>query len=308
MVGTTIKNQIKAKNLPNNLRGKLEQQVSLARFTSWKVGGLAEILFRPQDLEDLQMFIKSLDLSIPLTWLGRGTNVLVRDGGVRGAVIIMQGCINKLEKIEENLIRAELGVSCAKLARFSAENDLVGAEFLAGIPGTVGGALAMNSGAYGSETWNHVVEVETIDRNGELHVRNPNELDIGYRSVKGLENEWFIAATFKFVVGDGQQARQKIREMLDKRNATQPVGNKSCGSVFRNPKNDFAARLIESCELKGMTVGGAQVSAKHANFILNAEDATAADIEALIMKVRNTVESECGVSLLPEVRIIGEAA
>ena len=307
-MNAAIKKQVKEMSLPNNLRGKLEQQVSLALFTSWKVGGLAEILFQPEDLEDLQVFIKSLDKSIPLTWLGRGTNVLVRDGGVRGAVIIMQGCVNKLEKIEENLIRAELGVSCAKLARFSAENDLVGAEFLAGIPGTVGGALAMNSGAYGSETWNYVLEVETIDRDGELHLRSPNELDIGYRSVTGLKNEWFIAATFKLVTGDGHQARQKIREMLDKRNASQPMGNRSCGSVFRNPKNDFAARLIESCGLKGLTVGGAQVSTKHANFILNVGDATAADIEALITKVRNTVESECSVSLLPEVRIIGEAA
>lgn len=307
-MSAAIKNQIEGISLPKNLRGKLEQQVSLARFTSWKVGGLAEILFQPEDLEDLQTFIKNLDRSIPLTWLGRGTNVLVREGGVRGAVIIMQGCVNKLEKIEENLIRAELGVSCAKLARFGAEHDLVGAEFLAGIPGTVGGALAMNSGAYGSETWNYVFEVETIDRNGELHVRSPDELEIGYRSVKGLENEWFIAATFKLMSGDGQQARRKIREMLDKRNASQPMGNKSCGSVFRNPKNDFAARLIESCELKGLTIGGAQVSTKHANFILNVEGATATDIEMLINKVRDTVESKCGVSLRHEVRIIGEAA
>jgi len=172
-------------SLPDNLRGKLEHGVSLAKFTSWKVGGLAEVLFQPEDLEDLQTFIKHLHASVPITWLGRGTNVLVRDGGVRGAVIIMQGCINKLEKIEKNLIRAELGVSCAKLARFSAEHDLLGAEFLAGIPGTVGGALAMNSGAYGSETWNYVLEVETIDRHGELHARSPSELDIGYRSVKG---------------------------------------------------------------------------------------------------------------------------
>jgi UDP-N-acetylmuramate dehydrogenase len=272
------------------------------------VGGAAEILFQPEDLADLQNYMQTLDVSIPVTWLGRGTNVLVRDGGVKGVVIIMQGCINNLEKIENNLIRAELGVSCAKLARFSAENNLVGAEFLAGIPGTVGGALAMNSGAYGSETWNYVLEVETIDRNGDLHVRRPSEFDIGYRSVKKPGEEWFIAATFKFDSGEGQQARQKIRELLDQRNASQPVGNKSCGSVFRNPKNDFAARLIESCDLKGKTIGGAQISTKHANFILNIGDATAADIEALILNVRSTIESEHGVSLIPEVRIIGEAA
>lgn len=292
----------------NKLRGKLERKVSLARYTSWKVGGAAEMLYQPEDLADLQNFIKTLDATVPVTWLGRGTNVLVRDGGVRGVVIIMQGCINKLEKIESNLLRAELGVSCAKLARFGAENDLVGGEFLAGIPGTVGGALAMNSGAYGSETWNYVLEVETIDRNGELHVRSPNEFEIGYRSVKGHSEEWFIAATFRFAAGDGQQAKQKIRELLDQRNTSQPVGNKSCGSVFRNPENDFAARLIESCDLKGKTIGGAQISTKHANFILNTGDATAADIEALIVNVRSTIENECGILLIPEVRIIGEAA
>ncbi len=292
----------------NNLRGKLERDVSLARYTSWKVGGAAEMLYQPEDLVDLQNFIKTLDATVPVTWLGRGTNVLVRDGGVRGVVIIMQGCINKLEKIESNLLRAELGVSCVKLARYGAENDLIGAEFLAGIPGTVGGALAMNSGAYGSETWSYVLEVETIDRNGELHVRSPSEFEIGYRSVKGRNDEWFIAATFKFSAGDGQQAKQKIRELLGQRNISQPVGNKSCGSVFRNPENDFAARLIESCDLKGKTIGGAQISMKHANFILNTGDATAADIEALIANVRSTIESECGVLLIPEVRIIGEAA
>lgn len=292
----------------SSLRGKLEKQVSLAKFTSWKVGGAAELLYQPEDLIDLQNFLKSLDSSIPITWLGRGTNVLVRDGGVRGAVIVMQGCVNELKKIENNLIRAELGVSCAKLARFSAEYDLVGAEFLAGIPGTVGGALAMNSGAYGSEIWNYVLEVETIDRSGALRNRNPKEFEIAYRTVKGLNEEWFTAATFKFESGDGQQAKGKIRALLDQRNASQPIGNKSCGSVFRNPENDFAARLIESCNLKGKTIGGAQISTKHANFIINIGDATAKDIETLITNVHKTIEKECGVSLIPEVRIIGEAA
>ncbi len=291
----------------NKLRGKLEYDVPLARYTSWKVGGLAEVLFQPKDLIDLQNYMQTLSTSVKVTWLGRGTNVLVRDGGVRGVVIAMQGCIDKLEKLDGNLMRAELGVPCAKLARFSADNDLVGAEFLAGIPGTVGGALAMNSGAYGSETWNYVSNVETIDRCGEVHVRKPSEFEIGYRTVKGQSDEWFIAATFKFESGDGQLAKDKIRELLDQRNASQPVGNKSCGSVFRNPENDFAARLIESCGLKGKTMGGAQISTKHANFIINVNDATAADIENLIMDVQETVERKFGILLFPEVKIIGEA-
>ena len=180
---------------------------------------------------------------MPITWLGRGTNVLIRDGGIRGVVIVMHSCMNKLEKVGENLMRAEVGVSCAKLARVSAEFELQGAEFLAGIPGTVGGALAMNSGAYGSETWSHVVEVETLMRNGELQKRKPSDFDIGYRSVKGLQDEWFVAATFKFKQGDGTLAKQTIRELLDKRNTAQPVGANSCGSVFRNPENDFRCTI-----------------------------------------------------------------
>ena len=306
-------NAVKKKNTQAEMqeysvRGQLEKNVSLARFTSWKVGGLADILFQPADLEDLQQYLSTLDASLPITWLGRGTNVLIRDGGIRGVVIIMHSCMNKLVKVGDNLIRAEVGVSCAKLARVSAEYELQGAEFLAGIPGTVGGALAMNSGAYGSETWSHVVEVETLMRNGELQKRKADDFDIGYRSVKGLQDEWFVAATFKFKQGDGAIAKQTIRELLDKRNTAQPVGVNSCGSVFRNPDNDFAARLIESCNLKGLEVGGAQISTKHANFIINSGNASASDIEKLILQVRNTVEMEQGVSLIPEVKIIGEAA
>ncbi len=289
-------------------RGKLEKNVSLAKFTSWKVGGMADVLFMPADLEDLQNYLRTQDKAAPITWLGRGTNVLIRDGGIRGLVIIMNDGLNNLEILADNTIRVESGVSCAKLARFSADHNLQGGEFLAGIPGTIGGALAMNSGAYGSETWSFVEQVETLDHHGELHKRSPGEFEIAYRSVKGLHQEWFIAATFKFKLGDGKQAKQTIRSLLDKRNAAQPVGENSCGSVFRNPENDFAARLIESCELKGLTIGGAQISTKHANFIINTGNASASDIESLIIQVKDTIEKNCGVTLLLEVKIIGEAA
>ena len=290
------------------LRGKLENEASLAKFTSWKVGGVADVLYRPADLEDLKEFLKSLENDTSVTWLGRGTNVLIRDGGIRGVVILLHRCLDQIQMQDNEMIRVEVGVSCAKLARFSADRDLLGAEFLAGIPGTIGGALAMNSGAYGSETWEYVISAETINRNGQLHTRNATDLNIGYRSVEGLKNEWFVAANFKFSAGDAVEARRKIRELLDKRNASQPVGNQSCGSVFRNPKNEFAAQLIDKCNLKGTTVGDAQVSTKHANFIINLGNASAKDIEELITKVHDTIESECGVSLVPEVKIIGEAA
>lgn len=290
------------------LRGTLEKNVSLARYTSWKVGGLADILYRPVDLIDLRNFLITLDEYVQITWLGRGTNVLVRDGGIRGVVVLLQSGIDQIEHIESTKVRAEVGVSCAKLARYSTKKNLVGAEFLAGIPGTVGGALAMNSGAYGSEIWDFVDHVETINRFGQIHNRDSQDLKVSYRSVKGLQNEWFISAVFKFAQGDGDLAKDKIRDLLNRRNASQPVGNQSCGSVFRNPDNDYAARIIETCKLKGTAVGGAHVSTKHANFIINSGNATAKDIEELILKVRKTVEDECGVKLVPEVKIIGEAA
>ena len=291
----------------NNLSpGLYAENASLARYTSWKVGGEADILFRPVDLSDLKNFLVTLDATMPITWLGRGTNVLVRDGGLRGAVILLHGCLDNIEQLQANIIRAEVGVPCAKLARFAADKCLQGAEFLAGIPGTVGGALAMNSGAYGGETWQFVKNVETLDRTGKVHTRTEQDLQVSYRSVQGLSDEWFIAAQFEFPAGDRQTSREKIRELLTKRNAAQPVGNQSCGSVFRNPINDYAARLIDACKLKGTKIGGAQVSTKHANFIINTGNATAKDIEDLIIKVRTTVEKEFGIALTPEVKIIGE--
>ncbi|MEM7401530.1 MAG: UDP-N-acetylmuramate dehydrogenase [Pseudomonadota bacterium] len=302
-----MKENLQSNNHANKLRGKLEENVSLARYTSWKVGGVADVLFQPADLQDLQNYLQGLDASTPITWLGRGTNVLIRDGGIRGVVIMMHNCLNQIQINDNSSIRAEVGVSCAKLARFSAENEQQGGEFLAGIPGTVGGALAMNSGAYGSETWSFITAVETLNHSGEIKMCKPEEFEIAYRSVKGLRKEWFIAATFQFMQGDGQQAKRTIRELLEKRNVAQPVGENSCGSVFRNPENDYAARLIESCNLKGLTIGGAQISYKHANFIINTGEASANDIESLIIQVVETVKQDCDVKLIPEVKIIGEA-
>ena len=290
------------------LRGTLEKNVSLARFTSWKVGGMADVLYRPADVQDVREFLMKLDGDVPVIWLGCGTNVLVRDGGIRGVVILLHGCLGQLESTEPGAIRAEAGVSCAKLARFCVDLELQGAEFLAGIPGTVGGALAMNSGAYGKETWEFVTSVETIDRHGTLRVRRPQEFQPEYRTVQMPKGEWFTGARFQFAAGNGAQARDTIRELLSRRNVSQPVGHQSCGSVFRNPENDFAARLIERCNLKGIRKGGARVSEKHANFIVNQGHATAKDIEDLIWEVHETVKNECGIELVPEVKIIGEAA
>ncbi len=290
------------------LRGRLRHDVPLSRHTTWRVGGPAEHCFQPADLRDLAAYLAALPPDEAVTWLGLGSNLLVRDGGVRGSVILTHGVLGAIERSGAAGVRAGAGAPCAKVARFCANAGLVGAEFLVGIPGTVGGALAMNAGAFGGETWRHVAAVETLDRAGRQHRRTPAEYRIGYRSVEGPAGEWFVAAEFAFEPGDAQEANARIKALLQQRAASQPMGLPSCGSVFRNPPGDHAGRLIESCGLKGYHIGGACVSEKHANFIINRGGATAADIEALIAHVRATVARECGIDLIPEVRIIGEPA
>ncbi len=278
----------------------------MARHTSWRVGGPADRLYVPADLADLAAFLKSLPPDEPIYWAGLGSNLLVRDGGVRGTIIVTSGALNAIALLDNDVIRAEAGAPGAKVARFSLDRGLVGAEFLAGIPGTVGGALAMNAGAFGGETWSIVQAVETLDRGGELRTRPASDYAAGYRTVRGHEGEWFAAAHFKLTPGDTAKGRELIKRLLAKRGATQPTQLPNAGSVFKNPEGDHAARLIEASGLKNFCVGGACVSELHANFIVNRGSATATDIEQLIEYVRWEVERRQGVRLEPEVRIIGE--
>ena len=288
------------------LRGVLHRDEPMARHTTWRVGGPAQYYYQPADIADLAQFLGQLPVNEPLFWLGLGSNLLVRDGGIRGTVIATAGMLSGIEQVGECEVRVEAGVSCAKVARFCARAGLVGAEFLAGIPGTMGGALAMNAGAFGGETWPLVAAVETLDRHGERHERTPAEYRVGYRSVTGPADEWFVAVHLRLAHGDAEAATKQIRALLDRRGATQPIGQANAGSVFRNPPRDHAARLIEACGLKGRCIGGACVSEKHANFIVNGGDATAAEIEALIAEVAATVEQQLGIALKREVRIVGE--
>lgn len=289
------------------LRGVLLHNEPMARHTTWRVGGPARQFYQPLDADDLAMFLRQLPEAEPLFWVGLGSNLLVRDGGIHGTVIMTSGTLNGLAVGQDAVtVRAEAGVPCAKVARFSARYDLTGIEFFAGIPGTVGGALAMNAGAFGGETWPVVRAVETLDRNGVGHMRAPSDYQISYRHVVGPANEWFIAAHFNLQKGDGAVSMAQIKDLLEKRNRTQPTNQPSCGSVFRNPPGDHAARLIEASGLKGVCIGGACVSAKHANFIVNTGTATAADIEMLIARVAETVEREHGIKLVREAHIIGE--
>lgn len=286
-------------------KGQLLKNEPLAKYTSWRTGGPADYLYIPADLNDLSIFLKQLSKTIPITWIGLGSNTLIRDGGIEGVVVVTQGALNKIVKMNPCEIRAEAGLASAQLARYSARLGATGLEFMAGIPGTVGGALAMNAGCFGGETWRYVKLVETINRYGEIKTRPLVDFQISYRHVILPPEEWFVAGHFSLIPGDKEKSLHDIRLLLEKRNNTQPTGTANCGSVFRNPEGNYAGRLIEECGLKGKYCGGARVSEKHANFILNENTASSADIENLITEVETMVEQKTGVRLIREVRIIG---
>ncbi|MDP2152953.1 MAG: UDP-N-acetylmuramate dehydrogenase [Methylotenera sp.] len=287
-------------------KGKLLLNEPLARYTSWRVGGRADQFYIPADLEDLSKFLQSLDEAEPIYFIGLGSNLLVRDGGVRGTVVLMHNVLTTLQ-MDGEAVYAEAGVTCAKLAKFCAKEARQGAEFFAGIPGTLGGALAMNAGCYGSETWNVVKRVTTINKRGELNTRDASAFIPSYRHIDmPVSDEWFVAAWLRLEHGDAQESAQKIKALLAKRLAAQPLNQPSAGSTFRNPPGDYAARLIEASGLKGYIIGGAQVSEKHANFIVNIGSANALDIELLIQHMRETVLEKYGVALQQEVKVLGE--
>jgi UDP-N-acetylmuramate dehydrogenase len=326
------------------LRGRLLEREPMRKHTSWRVGGPADRVYIPADLKDFATFLRMAQRNEAVHVVGLGSNLLVRDGGIRGTLVFTHGALKTLRAgnseasvfaLPSATIYAEAGVASPVVARVAARNAFVGGEFLAGIPGTVGGALRMNAGCYGRETWEVVERVLTIDRKGRFTERTPEDYAIGYRSVsptagdKELSDakevaaaerlhpsclmpppseEFFAAAWFRFARGDREASMRKIRELLAKRIASQPLNMPNAGSVFRNPPGDHSARLIEACGLKEARIGDAMVSARHANFIVNCGQASARDIENLIEKVHQTVLAETGVDLVREVEIVGEHA
>jgi UDP-N-acetylmuramate dehydrogenase len=295
------------------LRGQWMSDEPMSRHVSWRAGGAARRAYRPADLDDLVAVLRGLETNEPVLFVGLGSNLLIRDAGFRGTVIFTHGVFNAIALLGGNEIHAGAGVAAPKLARFAAMHELIGAEFFAGIPGTVGGALAMNAGCYGGETWRVVLSVTTIGRDAMLRERSAHDFELGYRHVTprpepGRGEEWFIAAHFRFPSGDGQAARATIKDLLARRIASQPLNQPNAGSVFRNPPGDHAARLIEACGLKGRRIGGAMISPKHANFIINTGGASAADIERMIELAHREVAVRFGVDLVREVRICGELA
>lgn len=289
----------------HNLNGELKLNEPLSKYTSWRVGGSVDRFYRPKDVHDLSLFLQQLPEDEPLLWLGLGSNLLIRDGGFKGTVISTARTLQTMS-VDGQKVHAEVGVYCSKLAKQAAKAGLKGTAFLAGIPGTVGGALAMNAGAHKSDMWSWVDSVTTINRQGQLIDRKASEFNVTYRQVDGHADEWFVATTLALELGDAEQELNDIRSMLKQRNASQPTNQPCAGSVFRNPENDYAGRIIETLGLKGLRIGGAEVSTKHANFIVSDSTATSADIEALIAEVQQKVSVESGLNLQPEVHIIGE--
>jgi UDP-N-acetylmuramate dehydrogenase len=299
--------QLRAAQIPQEFSARVAFDTPMSKYTSWHAGGPADVFFTPRDVTDLSSFLRQLPADAQTLWIGLGSNLLVRDGGVRGAVISMNGTLGTLERVSATRIHAQAGVPCARLAKQCVKWGLGPAEFFAGIPGTLGGALAMNAGAWDGETWRHVVDVDVLDRHGVRRTRPYSDYEISYRQVRGPADEWFIAARLEFerrpAVNDAA-----IRELLERRKATQPIGEWSCGSVFTNPPGEHAGRLIEKAGLKGFRIGDASVSEKHANFIINHGAARAADIEALIVHVQRTVAEVHHIELKTEVRIVGVPA
>ena len=301
---------------PEGWRGTLRRDVPMREHVSWRAGGKARQAYVPADLDDLATFLATLPAQEEIHFIGLGSNTLVRDGGLDGTVILMQGALDAMRVQAGGTLYAEAGAASPKLARFATTEGFAGAGWLAGIPGTVGGALAMNAGCHGAETWEFVARAHTIARDGRLRIRPHSDFDVGYRhcvlrdaDVRLGHDEWFVAAEFAFAKGDVTAARANMKVWLERRAATQPLNLPNAGSVFRNPPGDYAARLVESCGLKGKRIGGAEVSTRHANFIVNpGATATAADIEQLILDVAAMVDRQCQVQLEREVRIIGKAA
>ncbi len=306
------------------LDGRFLNKESLSSYTTWRVGGPADQIYMPATIEGIGEFLKTIPVEMPIFWIGRGSNLLVRDGGIRGVVIALTEGVDRIDTVDSGVIRAEAGASLSRLSSFVRKKGSRALDFLSGIPGSVGGALAMNAGAFGAEIWDYVAGVEVMNRSGNTLYRSAGDYRTGYRAV-ALRNgggsgseEWFVAAFIHNSDGEDDSkpttsksehsvnGAERLRDQLSMRNSSQPMAMNSCGSVFMNPPGDFAGRLIEQSELKGFCIGGACVSEQHANFIVHSGDATAVDIEKLINHVFDVVKQRHGIALRSEVRIVGD--
>jgi len=293
----------------NNITQEFEDDYSydesMVKHTSWGIGGCSDLFYSPKSREDLVSFLSSIDPNLPITWIGKGTNILVRDGGIRGVVISTKSFLKEIEKTSKYLYKVEAGVACVELALFCQKNGIGPAAFFSGIPGSIGGALTMNAGSFGMETWDLVKEVEVINEKGDISFIEKESFDIAYRTVTFPFRLWFLSCSMS-LSSDEQTTKDNLIELRNQRIRTQPLSEDTCGSVFKNPPGNYAGALIEESGLKGFKIGSATISEQHANFIVNEGGATAGDIENLINHARQVVKKNYDIDLQPEVRIIGE--
>jgi len=294
------------KNITQEFEEDCSCDESMAKHTSWGIGGCADLFYSPKNREDLVSFLSSIDPNLPITWIGKGTNILIRDGGIRGVVISTKSFLKEIEKTSEYLYKVEAGVACVELALFCQKNGIGPAAFFSGIPGSIGGALTMNAGSFGMETWDLVKEVEVINETGDISFLEKESFDIAYRTVTFPFRLWFLSCSMS-LSSDEQTTKDNLIELRNQRIRTQPLSEDTCGSVFKNPPGNFAGALIDESGLKGFKIGSASISKQHANFIVNEGGATAGDIENLINHTRQVVKKNYEIDLQPEVRIIGEA-
>ncbi len=294
---------VSIQNIQELVTGSISFSESLSKFTTFRVGGPADIYIEPATEEEICKLVSYFTKqNFPYIVLGNGSNVLISDEGIRGAVINLERSFSYVE-IHGDTVTAGAGILLSRFVEQCVQHGLQGVEMLAGIPGTLGGALLVNAGAYGSEISDHLVDIKVV-KNGKIAVLPREEGEFAYRS-SALQKVIILEGRFRFSSADPGVLRERRKELLLKRNLSQPTNMPSAGSVFKNPSGDFAARLIESCGLKGVREGGAVVSEKHANFIVNVGGATARDILTLVRKVQSTVFEQTGVFLQPEIQFIG---
>ena len=287
------------------VRGKLREGAQLSKVTWFQVGGPADVLFRPADFDDLAGFLKNKPTDMPVTVIGVGSNLLVRDGGIRGVVIRLGRPFTDIV-IEDGAVHAGGGALDLNVAQTAQMNGLAGLEFLSGIPGTIGGALRMNAGAYGTEIKDVLVSATAIDGNGLLHTVTPDDMDMTYRHC-GVPDDWiFTSAILRGTSGDPGEIANRMAEIQDARAGSQPIKSRTGGSTFANPTPDRAWELIDAAGCRGLTIGGAQMSPHHCNFMINLGTATAFDLEQLGDEVKKRVKDHSGVELRWEIRRIGE--
>ena len=289
------------------VRGRVQFNVALGAFTWFRVGGPADVVFRPADEQDLADFLKGLPADIPVTVIGVGSNLLVRDGGVRGVVIRLGGDFNSLTVGEDTIETSAAGLD-STIAQTAQQHGRTGLEFLSGIPGTIGGALRMNAGAYGRETKDVVLAATAIDRTGTLHDLSPADMGFTYRHCAVPEDWIFLKATLAAPSGDPAVIALRMDDIRVSREASQPIRSRTGGSTFANPPGARAWELIHQAGCRGLVKGGAMISEKHSNFLINTGTATAADLEDLGEEVRERVRNLTGITLQWEIRRIGDRA